>query len=68
MTDTHKFTPGPDTREHFRAAMGRFATGVAVITTQSDIGPLGDDGQFVHVDFDGSAVGDVGTGRRVTPP
>ena len=41
MTDEQRFTPGPDTRDQFRAAMGRFATGVAVITTQSDIGPLG---------------------------
>jgi len=41
MNDEQKFTPGPDNREHFRAAMGRFATGVTIVTTQSDIGPLG---------------------------
>lgn len=41
MSAEHKFTPGPDTRDDFRATLGRFATGVVVITTQSEIGPLG---------------------------
>jgi len=34
-------TPGPDTTREFRDALGRFATGVCVITADSDIGPLG---------------------------
>jgi len=34
-------TPGPDTIRDFRAALGRFATGVTVVTTNSEIGPLG---------------------------
>lgn len=34
-------TPGPDTTRAFRDALGRYATGVTVITTQSEIGPLG---------------------------
>lgn len=38
---THTFTPGPETERGFRDALGRFATGVTVITTQSAIGPLG---------------------------
>lgn len=41
MSVEQTFIPGPEARDHFRAAMGRFATGVAVITTQSEIGPLG---------------------------
>ncbi|TYB91073.1 flavin reductase family protein [Oceaniovalibus sp. ACAM 378] len=35
------FTPGPDTSREFRAALGRFATGVTVVTTQTADGPLG---------------------------
>ncbi|WP_413719661.1 flavin reductase family protein [Silicimonas sp. MF1-12-2] len=35
------FTPGPDTVRAFRDALGRFATGVTVVTCQSDLGPLG---------------------------
>ena len=34
-------TPGPDTTREFRDALGRFATGVTVVTTDSEIGPLG---------------------------
>ncbi|RVV99102.1 flavin reductase [Mesobaculum littorinae] len=34
-------TPGPDTARDFRAALGRFATGVTVITTRDATGPLG---------------------------
>ncbi|MCG6903737.1 MAG: flavin reductase family protein [Rhodobacter sp.] len=34
-------TPGPDTTREFRDALGRFATGVTVVTTNSEIGPLG---------------------------
>ncbi len=37
----HEFTPGPDTARDFRAALGRFATGVTVVTTMTDLGPLG---------------------------
>ncbi|MDF0597447.1 flavin reductase family protein [Psychromarinibacter halotolerans] len=33
--------PGPDTQKAFRDALGRFATGVTVVTTDSEIGPLG---------------------------
>ena len=34
-------TPGPETTRDFRDALGRFATGVTVVTTDSEIGPLG---------------------------
>ena len=34
-------TPGPETARDFRDALGRYATGVTVVTTQSDLGPLG---------------------------
>ena len=36
-----KFVPGPETAQEFRAALGRFATGVTVVTCRSDLGPLG---------------------------
>lgn len=36
-----RFVPGPDTVHDFRAALGRFATGVTVVTCMSDRGPLG---------------------------
>ena len=36
-----KFTPGPDTTQDFRNALGCFATGVTVVTCQSSHGPLG---------------------------
>lgn len=35
------FKPGPDTVRLFRDALGRFATGVTVVTCPSDLGPLG---------------------------
>lgn len=43
MTDQSplEFTPGPDTRRAFRDALGRFATGVTVVTCQGPEGPLG---------------------------
>lgn len=43
MTDQSpmEFTPGPDTRRALRDALGRFATGVTVITCQGAEGPLG---------------------------
>lgn len=37
----NRFVPGPDTAHDFRSALGRFATGVTVLTCQSDRGPLG---------------------------
>jgi flavin reductase (DIM6/NTAB) family NADH-FMN oxidoreductase RutF len=37
----HSVTPGPETARAFRDALGRFATGVTVVTCQSEIGPLG---------------------------
>ena len=37
----NRFVPGPDTAHSYRAALGRFATGVTVVTCQSDVGPLG---------------------------
>ena len=36
-----RFTPGPDTARAFRDALGRFATGVTVVTCNTDRGPLG---------------------------
>jgi flavin reductase (DIM6/NTAB) family NADH-FMN oxidoreductase RutF len=36
-----RITPGPDTRRDFRDALGRFATGVTLVTCDSEIGPLG---------------------------
>jgi flavin reductase (DIM6/NTAB) family NADH-FMN oxidoreductase RutF len=36
-----QITPGPETARAFRAALGRFATGVTLVTCDSDIGPLG---------------------------
>ncbi|MEL6645030.1 MAG: flavin reductase family protein [Pseudomonadota bacterium] len=35
------FTPGPETSRAFRDALGRFATGVTVVTTATADGPLG---------------------------
>lgn len=40
MTDT-SFIPGPDTKGAYRKALGTFATGVTVVTTQSPDGPIG---------------------------
>lgn len=37
----NRFVPGPDTVHDFRSALSRFATGVTVVTCQSDRGPLG---------------------------
>ncbi|MEM9344265.1 MAG: flavin reductase family protein [Pseudomonadota bacterium] len=36
-----EFTPSPETERAFRDALGRFATGITVVTTQSPQGPLG---------------------------
>ncbi len=35
------FVPGPETARLFRDALGRFATGVTVVTTQGPGGPVG---------------------------
>lgn len=35
------FTPGPETVHHFRHALGRFATGVTVVTAMGSAGPVG---------------------------
>ncbi|MCR8725054.1 flavin reductase family protein [Frigidibacter sp. SLM-1] len=35
------FTPGPETVHDFRHALGRFATGVTVVTAQGAKGPVG---------------------------
>jgi flavin reductase (DIM6/NTAB) family NADH-FMN oxidoreductase RutF len=35
------FTPGPETARAFRDALGRFATGVTIVTTRTESGPLG---------------------------
>ena len=35
------FTPGPETARDFRDALGRFATGVTVVTAASPEGPVG---------------------------
>ncbi|MEJ1991604.1 MAG: flavin reductase family protein [Maritimibacter sp.] len=35
------FTPGPDNNRALRAAFGRFATGVTVVTTAGETGPIG---------------------------
>ena len=40
MSDS-SFIPGPDTASAFRNALGRFATGVTVVTTMTETGPLG---------------------------
>jgi flavin reductase (DIM6/NTAB) family NADH-FMN oxidoreductase RutF len=36
-----QITPGPETERHFRDALGRFATGLTLVTCDSDIGPIG---------------------------
>lgn len=40
MTET-SFTPDAAHKRDFRDALGRFATGVTVITTRTELGPLG---------------------------
>ena len=37
----HAFEPGQDTERELRDALGRFATGICVVTTQTADGPLG---------------------------
>ncbi|MEM6386770.1 MAG: flavin reductase family protein [Pseudomonadota bacterium] len=41
MNMMNRFVPGPDTLKDFRTALSRFATGVTVVTCQSERGPLG---------------------------
>jgi len=41
MAAPHTFVPGPGTARAFRDALGQFATGVTVVTTQTADGPLG---------------------------
>lgn len=41
LSDTHHFVPGPHSTRAFRDALGRFTTGVTVVTTQTEGGPLG---------------------------
>lgn len=41
MTDHVHFIPGPDTSSQLRAAFGRFATGVTIVTAHTDFGPIG---------------------------
>ncbi len=38
---TETFAPGPDSTGDFRAALGRFGTGVTVVTCDSSEGPMG---------------------------
>lgn len=38
---TAAFIPGPDTARRYRSALGRYATGVTIVTTTSDWGPVG---------------------------
>ena len=41
MSRMEAFEPGPDTQRDLRRALGRFATGVTVVTCESPLGPLG---------------------------
>jgi flavin reductase (DIM6/NTAB) family NADH-FMN oxidoreductase RutF len=41
VTRMEAFEPGPDTETDFRRALGRFATGVTIVTCDSELGPLG---------------------------
>ena len=41
MNMINRFVPGPDTLKDFRTALSRFATGVTVVTCESQRGPLG---------------------------
>ena len=39
--NNHSYNPGPDTQRALRDALGGFATGVTIVTTQTDAGPAG---------------------------
>ena len=41
MPSTKTFVPGPGTERDFRNALGRFTTGVTVVTTSTANGPIG---------------------------
>ncbi|QPC88024.1 flavin reductase [Mesorhizobium sp. NBSH29] len=40
-TAMQSFVPGPDSTRTFRDALGRFATGVTIVTTATEDGPVG---------------------------
>ncbi|ETX15297.1 flavin oxidoreductase [Roseivivax halodurans JCM 10272] len=40
MAEQQTFEPGPDNQRDFRDALGRFATGVTIVTTQTQDGPI----------------------------
>lgn len=40
QNDMTTFVPGPETARAFRNALGRFATGVTIVTCETDDGPL----------------------------
>ena len=37
----HHFQPGPETHREYRDALGRFGTGVTIVTTGTPVGPIG---------------------------
>lgn len=41
MADTHTFEPTADEARAFRSALGAFATGVTIVTCDSENGPMG---------------------------
>lgn len=41
LTPMTRITPGPASERAFRTALGRFATGVTLVTCDSEIGPIG---------------------------
>jgi flavin reductase (DIM6/NTAB) family NADH-FMN oxidoreductase RutF len=41
MADMQHTVPGPDTQRDFRNALGRFTTGVTVVTAPTENGPVG---------------------------
>ncbi len=41
LMQTKSFVPGPESQREFRDALGRFATGVTIVTTATKAGPVG---------------------------
>ena len=41
MAEMQQTVPGPDTQRDFRNALGRFTTGVTVVTASTNQGPIG---------------------------
>ena len=41
MQTPHSFAPGPETAAQYRQALGRFVTGVTVVTVPTSDGPMG---------------------------